>query len=78
MRKAAKQLSVSRDGTAGPYIIVPVDQLEDLVSLLDQNSVNYWVDEVAVSYDGKPYTSVINLDHDTDCEKVRKILDSAI
>lgn len=71
-----KPLYVSKDGDAGPYIMAPVAQLEKIRILLDANKVPYWVDEEAISLDGKPEIAVINLSHESDPEKVQKLLDS--
>ncbi len=70
-----KPLSVSTDGGAGPYIMVPVAQLETVTALLDANQVSYWVDEEAISLDGKPEVTVINLKHGTDPARVQTVLD---
>lgn len=71
-----KPLYVSTDGDAGPYIMVPVAQLERVRALLDANQVPYWVDEEAISLDGNPEVAVINLGHGTDPKKVQNLLDS--
>ena len=71
-----KQLSVSTDGDAGPYIMAPVTQLERIRTLLDANKVRYWVDEEAISLDGKPEVAVINLGHRSDPERIQRLLDS--
>ena len=69
-------LSVSTDGGAGPYIMVPVTQLDKVRSLLDANKVRFWVDEEAISLDGKPEVAVINLGHGTNAAMVQSLLDS--
>jgi hypothetical protein len=77
MKDAAvkKSLYVSTDGTAGPYIMVPVSQLTDLRQLLDQHGVHYFVDEDAISLDGAPEVAVVNLGRNGDAMSVQKILD---
>jgi hypothetical protein len=72
-----KPLYVSTDGDAGPYIMVPVQQIEDVRTLLDANNISYWVDEDAISLDGKPEVTVVNLAHGSDAASVQKILDNA-
>jgi hypothetical protein len=72
-----KPLHVSTDGTAGPYIMVPVQQVDDVRALLDAGAIPYWVDTYAISLDGKPEVTVINLDPGTDSADVQHILDSA-
>lgn len=72
-----RPLHVSTDGTAGPYIMVPLDQLETLRVLLDNNRVRYSVDENAISLDGGPYIAVVNLGRGVDAKAVQGILDMA-
>jgi hypothetical protein len=72
-----KPLYVSTDGDAGLYITVPVQQIDEVRSLLDANNIPYWVDEDAISLDGKPEVTVVNLGHGSDAARVQKILDKA-
>jgi len=69
-------LYLSTDGGAGPYITVPESQLDKVKALLDANKVAYWVDEEAISLDGKPEVAIINLDHGSSPEVVQSLLDS--
>ena len=72
-----KPLYVSTDGDAGPYIMVPVQQIDDVRTLLDANNIPYWVDEDAISFDGKPEVTVVNLGRGSDAPRVQNILDNA-
>jgi len=72
-----KRLRVSTDGTAGPYITVPVSQLEDVKVLLDSNRIYYWVGENAISWNGKPEVAEVNLGRGGNASAVQDILDSA-
>jgi hypothetical protein len=72
-----KRLSVSTDGNAGPYIVVPLAQVDDVRNLLDANEIQYWVDEAAISLDGQPELTVVNLGSGSDAAAVQKILDDA-
>jgi hypothetical protein len=45
--------------------------------LLDANNIRYWVDEDAISVDGRPEVTVVNLGHGSDAGSVQKILDRA-
>ncbi len=74
--KSQGRLCVSTDGNAGPYIMVPVEQLSEVRSLLDSNQVGYWVDAQAISLDGKPPITVINLGRAGDAASVQRLLDS--
>lgn len=72
-----KPLYVSTAGDAGPYIMVPVRQVDGVRALLDGNNVPYWVDQQAVSLDGKPEVTVVNLGRGADPAAVQNILDNA-
>jgi hypothetical protein len=67
---------VSTDGDAGPYIMVPVVQLERVTTVLDSSHVAYWVDEEAISLDGKPEVAVINLRQGSNPAAIQTILDN--
>jgi len=71
-----QEVRVSTDGNAGPYIMVPAEQLEQVTVLLAQNEVRCWADEEAISVNGEPEIAVINLDRDCDPAKVQQLLDS--
>jgi len=70
-------LYVSSDGDAGSYIMVPVEQIEDVRRLLDADDVSYWVDEDAISLNGKPEVTIVNLGSAAAPKRVQDILDSA-
>ncbi len=71
-----KPLRVSTDGTAGPYILVPVSQLDEVQRLLDTRGFRYWVEENAISLNGAPEIAVINLGRGGDASAVQALLDS--
>jgi hypothetical protein len=71
-----KPLRVSTDGTAGPYIMLPVSQLDEVQRLLDSRSVRYWVEENVISLDGGPEIAVIDFGRTGDAAVVQAILDS--
>lgn len=70
-------LRVSTDGTAGPYIMVPESQLEDVRNLLSGHDIPHWVEEDAISLDGSPFIAVIDLGRDADPSAVQTILDQS-
>lgn len=72
-----QRLRISTDGTAGPYIMVPVSQIDDVKRLLDDHQIRYWVEENAISVDGGPYISVVNLGREGNATAVQAILDKA-
>lgn len=71
-----QRLRVSTDGTAGPYIMVPVSQLEEVKTLLNRHRLYFWVDENAISLNGTPEIAVINLGRGANAAAVQNILDS--
>jgi hypothetical protein len=71
------RITVSTDGNAGPYIMVPVDQLDMVTALLRDNAIAFWVDADAISLDGKPEIVVINLGRGVDATRVQRLLDQA-
>jgi hypothetical protein len=71
-----KPLRVSTDGTAGPYVMVPVSQLDEVRRRLDCQGIGYWVEENAVSLDGAPEIVVINLGRGGNADIVQAVLDS--
>lgn len=72
-----KPLYVSTDGTAGPYIMVPLSQLSDVRELLNQHDIPYTVEENAISFDRQPYIAVVNLSRGENADKVQAILNHA-
>jgi len=70
-----QRLRVSTDGTAGPYIVIPEGQLEEVKTLLGGRGIGYWVDENVISLNGEPYVAVVNLGRAADAAAVQEILD---
>jgi hypothetical protein len=72
-----KPLRVSTDSTVGPYIRLPVSQLDEVRQLLDSRHISYSVDENYISFNGAPEVAVIDLGRGGDAAAVQAILDSA-
>jgi hypothetical protein len=72
-----KPLSVSKVGTAGPYIMVPFSQLSDVRQLLHHHGVRYSVEENVISLDGAPEIAVVNFGRGADVAAIQAILDNA-
>jgi hypothetical protein len=72
-----KRLQVLDGGDGGLYIKLIVDQLDEVRKRLDGEKIPYWVDSIAISIDGKPAVTVINLGHKNDAAQVQVILDKA-
>jgi hypothetical protein len=72
-----KPLQVSTDGTAGPYIMLPVSQLDEVRQLLDDHGIRYWVEEDLISLNGAPETAVIDFGRGADVDAIQAVLDTA-
>ena len=72
------KLRVTSGGDAGPYIMLPVQEVERVRKLLDTINTRYWVDESSVSLNGQPPVTVINLAPGTNEDAVQRLLDSAV
>ena len=69
-------LSVSDEGSGGPYIDVPEVQLEELLRVLDQHQIPYCVDEDIMSIDDGPEMATVNLGRGVNAASVQAVLDS--
>ena len=72
-----KPFRVSTDGTSGSYIMVSLDQVEQVRKLLVDNGIQHWVDLYAISVDGRPAVVIVNLAKSSDPSRVQAILDVA-
>ncbi|MGL4554927.1 MAG: hypothetical protein ACRC33_27485 [Gemmataceae bacterium] len=70
-----RPLRVSGGGDAGPYLMVPVGQLDEVKGLLDGHRIRYWVDENAISLNGEPAVAIVNFGRGTEGGKVQALLD---
>ena len=71
-------LHVSTDGGAGPYIMVPDAQVDELCRVLSRHDVRYSVDELVISMNGEPEVAILDLGREGDAMAVQKILDSVM
>ena len=73
-----KPISVSTEGTAGPYIRLPFSRVAETRQLLDKNGIRYWVDEDehVISLNGTPEMAVVNFGRGADVAAIRAALDS--
>jgi hypothetical protein len=72
-----ERITVHPDGDAGPYMIVPVDQRNAIEVLLKQYQVQFWVDDDAISLNGKPEVAVVNFGRGADVSGIQELLDGA-
>jgi hypothetical protein len=57
--------------------MVSVELLEKVRKVLVENDVPHWVDHHAISVDGRPAETVINLGRRVDSRRVQELLDAA-
>jgi hypothetical protein len=72
-----KPMRVDSDTVAGPFLMLPLSQLERVRELLDQNGIYYWPDSTAISLFNKPPRIVINFGRTGDANRIQAILDKA-
>ncbi len=70
-----RPIKVSDDEDAEPYIFVQLDQLDLVKKLLEEAGHDFYVEEDAISFNGQPYTSVVELRHRADVTAIQKLLD---
>lgn len=68
-------IRISTDGDAGPYIMVPVSQLDKLRTLLTVRGISHWVESGAISLDGRPEIAIVNLGRGADVARIQALLD---
>lgn len=73
-----ERILVHTEGAGGPYIMVSVDQLEGIESLLRHHGISFWTDSGAISVDGGPLITIINLGRGVEGEQVQKLLDTEL
>ena len=69
-------LQVSTDGGAGPYILLPLDQVKEVQQILVAHGIHHTVEEDAISMDDEPFIATIDLGRGADADAVQAILDS--
>lgn len=72
---SGERLIVSTEGDGGPFIDLPLSQVEEVRERLDRASIPYWVDSMAISIDGEPPMTVINFSRYVDAGRIQAALD---
>lgn len=72
-----KPLKVSTEGGVGPFIRLPLDQVDEVKRVLDSHRIYNWVRENSISLNGGPYISVIELGREGNAQVVQEVLDRA-
>lgn len=71
-----KPIRVSSENGDWAHIVISLRQLDQVQAVLDRNRVSYWVDEVAVAWDGEPPETVVHLGRRVDPGQVQRLLDA--
>jgi hypothetical protein len=70
-----RPIQVYDDGDGAPYIVVQLDQLDQLKKLLDGAGIPYRVEDEAFSFNDQPFTAVVNVGRGVDVPAVQNLLD---
>ena len=69
------RLIVSNEGDGGPFIDLPLSQVDEVRERLDRAGIAYSVDSMAISIDGEPPMTVINFSRYVDAARIQAALD---
>jgi hypothetical protein len=69
------RLIVSTEGDGGPFIELPLSQVDEVRKRLDQAGIPYWVDSMAISINGEPPMAVIEFSRYVDAGRIQSALD---
>jgi len=71
---AQEPITVSTDGGAGPYIVVPPGQLDAVTAVLRDNGVSFRVDADVISINGESEIAFVNLGRGASAAQVQQLL----
>ncbi len=72
-----RPIQISTESPSGPYMTVSVEVLEKVRKFLVDNDVPHWVEHLAISVNGGPAETVINLGRKVDSRHVQELLNAA-
>lgn len=72
------RLEVLTAKEAGPYIIVPMTQLDDLRRVLDAHQIRYEVDDTAYQIEDEPEVTFVSFLRGTQAEVIQALLDQEL
>lgn len=72
-----ERMTVHTEGTAGPYIMVPLDQLDNVLNVLTQAGIGHSVSADAIQLDGRPVIAVVDFGKAADPRRIQTVLDAA-
>ncbi len=71
-----KPIQVSTESPTSPYLMVPLDQLEQVTKLLHDHGIRHWTEHNVISFNGRPPVAFINLSKPSDSVAVQALLDA--
>ncbi|MGA2440341.1 MAG: hypothetical protein ABSH08_05255 [Tepidisphaeraceae bacterium] len=72
-----EQLKVNTEGDAGPYLMVPLEQLDAVRRVLQQNGIAYVVAEDAIELDDRPAIAIVDFGIGADTARIQAVLNAA-
>ena len=72
-----KPLAVRNEGKAGPYLLVSIEQIEEVESVLSGAKIPYLLSREAVEFEGHHAIAMIDFGRRADPSTIQAALDSA-
>jgi hypothetical protein len=69
-------LRVKTEGTAGPYLMLPVLQLNEVERILTEAGVSYSVSRDAIRTDGHEAVALVDFGRRADASSIQAVLDA--
>jgi len=69
------RLIVSTEGDGGPFIELPLSQVDEVRKRLGRAGIPYWVDSMAISIDSEPPMAMIEFSQHVDEGRIQSALD---
>jgi hypothetical protein len=70
-------VKVNTEGDAGPYLMVPLDQLNEVRLILQERGIAHIVAEDAIQLDGKPMIAIVDFGRRANAVDIQAALDAA-
>lgn len=74
-KATGKPMQVLKSKRGAPYLMIPLEQVEDVKKALDRGQFRYWVDEISVSIEGMLPVTFVSFGKPTDPNVVQAALD---
>jgi hypothetical protein len=72
-----ERLQVNTEGDAGPYLMIPLEQLPDVRRVLTEHNISHTVVEDAIKLDDKPVIAILDFGRTADAAQIQAVLDAA-